>query len=59
MSDEKIESARNFANKIWNAARFVMMNMEGFERHGLPEDDKLTLADKWILDALLGDACAP
>ena len=50
MSDEKIESARNFANKIWNAARFVMMNMEGFERRGLPADDKLTLADKWILE---------
>jgi len=49
MSDEKIESARNFANKIWNAARFVMMNMTDFEPQGLPADDKLTLADKWIL----------
>ncbi|MBO4886234.1 MAG: valine--tRNA ligase [Clostridia bacterium] len=49
MSDEKIESARNFANKIWNAARFVMMNMADFEPQGLPSVDRLTLADKWIL----------
>jgi len=51
MSDEKVESARNFANKIWNAARFVMMNLEGFERKGLPSADKLDVADKWILDS--------
>ncbi len=49
MSDEKVESARNFANKIWNAARFVMMNMEGFERKGVPSANRLTLADQWIL----------
>lgn len=49
MSEEKVESARNFANKIWNAARFVMMNMEGFERQGLPASDRLELADQWIL----------
>ncbi len=48
MSEEKIESYRNFANKIWNAARFTLMNMEGFTPEGIPAD-KLTLADKWIL----------
>ncbi len=49
MSEEKVESARNFANKIWNAARFVMMNLADFEKKGLPEAAKLELADKWIL----------
>jgi len=44
---ERAESSRNFANKIWNASRFVMMNLEGFEQQGKP--DKLTLADRWIL----------
>ena len=49
MSEEKIESFRNFANKIWNASRFVLMNLEGFEPQGIPAADKLQLADKWIL----------
>lgn len=45
---EKIENIRNFANKIWNASRFVIMNMTGYE----PQEynwDELTLADRWIL----------
>ena len=50
-SDEKIESARNFANKLWNAARFVMMNLD-IEKVELPKDDKLALQDKWILGKL-------
>ncbi len=49
MSEEKIESFRNFANKIWNASRFVLMNLQGFEPQGLPSADKLQLSDKWIL----------
>ena len=49
MSEEKIESYRNFANKIWNASRFVLMNLEGFEPKGIPAANKLQLADKWIL----------
>jgi len=49
MSEEKIESFRNFANKIWNASRFVLMNLQGFEPKGLPAADKLSMADKWIL----------
>ncbi len=47
-SDEKIESARNFTNKIWNAARFVLMNLD-IENVSLPAEDKLELEDKWIL----------
>ena len=49
MSEEKIESNRNFANKIWNASRFVLMNLQGFEPQGVPAADKLSLPDKWIL----------
>ncbi len=47
-SDEKIEAARNFANKLWNAARFVMMNLT-IDKIELPETDKLAAEDKWIL----------
>ena len=47
-SDEKIEAARNFANKLWNAARFVMMNLTIDEIH-TPIPDALSDADKWIL----------
>ena len=47
-SDEKIISCRNFANKLWNAARFVLMNLEGQEiKLGLPKN--LTTEDKWVL----------
>ena len=49
MSEEKIESFRNFANKIWNASRFVLMNLQDFEPQGLPDASRLSLADKWIL----------
>jgi len=48
---EKVESTRNFANKIWNAARFVLMNMEGYEPMAVAEQD-LTLADRWIISRL-------
>ena len=47
-SDEKIEAARNFTNKIWNAARFVLMNLTT-ENTTLPETEKLRVEDKWIL----------
>ncbi len=47
-SDEKIEAARNFTNKIWNAARFVLMNLTT-EDLTLPETDMLHVEDKWIL----------
>ncbi len=48
---EKVEAYRNFANKIWNAARFTLMNLEDFD----PKDETegvLTLADQWILSRL-------
>ena len=47
-SDEKIEAARNFSNKIWNASRFVRMNLD-IEEVALPAADKLRTEDKWIL----------
>lgn len=47
-SDEKVESSRNFANKIWNAARFVLMNLpENEPAPHLP--DTLETEDKWVL----------
>jgi len=51
-SDDKVRAARNFANKLWNAARFVMMNLpEDFEA-GLPAADTLDLSDRWVLSCL-------
>ena len=47
-SDEKIEAARNFANKLWNASRFVRMNLT-IDKIALPEESALALEDKWIL----------
>ena len=48
-SEEKIIAMRNFTNKIWNASRFLLMNMT-IEKVGLPEE--LRLEDKWILSKL-------
>ena len=48
----KVESARNFANKIWNASRFLLMNLEGFDKNFKPTRDDLELADKWIISRL-------
>ncbi len=47
-SDEKIEAARNFANKLWNASRFVRMNLT-IDSIELPSPEKLGIEDKWIL----------
>ncbi|MGE5528003.1 MAG: class I tRNA ligase family protein, partial [Patescibacteria group bacterium] len=49
---EKVESARNFGNKIWNAARFVLMNLADFDGGALPRGGSLTLADRWIISRL-------
>ncbi|MDY6267799.1 MAG: valine--tRNA ligase [Selenomonadaceae bacterium] len=46
---ERVESARNFANKIWNASRYMLMNLEGFDKNFQPEENDYTLADRWIL----------
>ncbi len=45
---ERVEAMRNFANKLWNASRFVLINL-ATEDCTLPEADKLTTEDKWIL----------
>ena len=50
-SDAKVESCRNFMNKIWNASRYVVMNCEGRKIKPL-SDIKLTQADKWIISKL-------
>ncbi|KIL40328.1 valine--tRNA ligase [Gordoniibacillus kamchatkensis] len=54
---ERVEQARNFANKIWNASRFVLMNLEGFDlaQDGLERlgsFERLSTADRWILHRL-------
>lgn len=51
VSDERFEYGRNFANKIWNASRFVLMNLEGVDDKEI-DFSNLTIADKWILDKL-------
>lgn len=48
---DRVESSRNFANKLWNASRFVIMGLENTELT-LTGDEKLTLADQWILSRL-------
>ncbi|WP_042146177.1 valine--tRNA ligase [Paucisalibacillus sp. EB02] len=49
---EKVESTWNFANKIWNASRFSLMNLEGFTYEDIDLSGELSLADKWILTRL-------
>ena len=49
-STERVEASRNFANKIWNASRFVLMNLD-IDTCCLPELSKLQLEDRWILHA--------
>ncbi len=47
---ERTEAMRNFANKLWNASRYVLMNLDEDAENRLPED--LTIADKWVLSKL-------
>lgn len=49
---EKVEQARNFANKIWNASRFALMNLEGVEAKDIDITVSLGTADRWILHRL-------
>lgn len=49
---ERVESTWNFANKVWNASRFALMNMEGFMYEDMDLSGDLLLADKWILTRL-------
>jgi len=48
---ERVENSRNFANKVWNASRFILMNMEGKET-AKPELSALQPVDRWILSKL-------
>jgi len=53
LSEERIEGYRNFTNKIWNAARFVSINLADFDASKVKLDKlQLTLADRWILSRL-------
>ncbi len=45
---ERLEGARNFANKIWNASRFALMNLADFDPKCQPQESELSLADLWI-----------
>ena len=49
---ERVEQARNFANKIWNASRFALMNLEGFTYEERDISGELGTADYWILHRL-------
>ncbi len=46
---EKVEQARNFANKIWNASRFALMNLQDFRTEDIDLSGPLSTADRWIL----------
>ena len=48
---ERFELARNFCNKLWNASRFALINLDGFEP-GQVADDQLAIEDRWILSRL-------
>ena len=49
---ERCEAMRNFANKLWNASRYVLMNVPENLAAGLPAEEKLEIADKWVLSKL-------
>jgi len=51
-SEEKVKAARNFANKLWNASRYVMMSLPEGSKNELPDLSKLEIADKWVLSKL-------
>ncbi|MFH1665429.1 MAG: valine--tRNA ligase [Candidatus Omnitrophota bacterium] len=52
LSREKFELGRNFANKLWNASRYVLMNIDGADISGDIDMSRASLADSWILDSL-------
>ena len=49
---ERCEAMRNFANKLWNASRYVLMNLSEDARNELPDTSKLEISDKWVLSKL-------
>jgi valyl-tRNA synthetase len=52
LAEEWVEGAKRFVNKLWNAARFAITNLDGQRPGDLPPDERLTLEDRWVLDAL-------
>ncbi|MDY0301457.1 MAG: valine--tRNA ligase [Trichlorobacter sp.] len=53
LAEERISGYRNFCNKVWNAARFALMNLDGFDPDKIrPEELELSESDKWILSSL-------
>src|SRR5205823_13589723 len=54
---ERFEQGRNFANKLWNASRFLLMNLDGYTP-GPIEVEKLPVEDRWILSRLATTAAA-
>ncbi len=63
MVAERFEAGRNFCNKFWNAARFAMLNLEGYEPGPIPvpgpgETSELAIEDRWILSRLSRTAAA-
>ena len=50
--NERVEASRNFANKVWNASRFILMNIKDDMVIGKPDEALLTPADRWILSAV-------
>ena len=51
-SEEKVKAARNFANKLWNASRYVLMSLPEGAKTELPALENLEIADKWVLGKL-------
>ena len=52
LSEERVDGYRRFANKVWNASRFALMNLDDYKPAGPPAAEELTAADKWILTRL-------
>ncbi|MGH3442780.1 MAG: valine--tRNA ligase [Nitriliruptorales bacterium] len=55
LAEEWVEGARRYANKLWNATRLVLQNLDGPGVRELPDEDRLTLEDRWVLSRL--EAC--
>ena len=51
-SEEKVKAARNFANKLWNASRYVLMSLPEDVKIALPALEELEISDKWVLSKL-------
>lgn len=52
LSKDRIEGYRHFVNKLWNASRFVLMNLDGYDPGFIPSNEETTVADRWILSRL-------